>query len=84
MVGFFRIAAALQEQHQRFIPRGLARFRYGAHTGIKIGPDFGPHHTGWFAQRPGMLFAQRLPRIGIVINKDQFWAPSPSTWNSGR
>jgi len=75
VVGLLGIAAALEDEHERLVPGGLAGGEHGLDPGPDLGPDLRPHLTRRPAQRPRVLLAQRVPTIGPIAEEGELGTP---------
>ena len=69
------VAAALEEQHQRLVPRGAAGRQHRVDAGPDVVPDLRPHDRGRLAQRPRVLVAERVAPVGLVAEERQVGPP---------
>ncbi len=76
MVGFFAVAAALEEEEQRLVPCGDAGAENGFDAGTDVTPDLPPDFPSRLAKRPGVLLAERHLRVGVVVEEGQLRTPA--------
>src|SRR5215469_18322792 len=84
VIRLFAVAAALQKQHERFIPCRFAALQDFVDSWAYLVPDFLPNVLRALAQRPRMLLAQRHAGIRIVVQKSEFWPPTHPHRKPGR
>ena len=75
VVGLLRVAAALQEQLQRLVPRGVARLHHLLDARADVRPDLRPHLVRRPAERPRVLGAQRVVAVGVVVEERELRPP---------
>ncbi len=75
VVGLFDEPAALEEQQQRLVPRGLAGLEDTLDAGADVRPDLRPHLPRRATERPRVLLVERVAAVRVVAEERELRPP---------